>query len=128
MGLGLYQGDKLNGAAQNAYVRELNRVLLPGIAAWLAGQLHRANSNFDFRQEALQLYRMLSDPERLDRARLRRWMSLEWRILFPAEADKQKRLQAHLDALLKSGFAAVALDEPLVQDVPLKLEADSPRQ
>ncbi len=121
MGLGLYQGDKLGAAARDAYVRGLNRELLPHIAGRLESQLRRSEGDVDFQYEALKTYLMLGEPKHLSKDQITLWMTLDWQNRFPADAEKRGRLEAHLTALLNSGIEPMGLDQQLVQDVRLRL-------
>lgn len=119
MGLGLYQGDTLGDAADEAYVRELNQVFLPRIKTRLEEQLLSVYGDPDLQYEALKTYLMLGDPERLDSAQLTMWMSLDWQASYPA--DVQGKLQGHLGRVLASELKPVELDERLVKDTRLSL-------
>ena len=120
MGLGLYQGDMLGTGAEGAYRRELNRLLGSRIAARIAEQISTTGDP-DFRYEALKLYLMLADPERLDADLLRLWMKVDWRRSFPEAVDKQGDLQEHLDALIQAGLEPAPVDQELIQSVRLGL-------
>ncbi|MCB1741219.1 MAG: type VI secretion system membrane subunit TssM, partial [Gammaproteobacteria bacterium] len=120
MGLGLYQGDMLGAGAEGAYRRELNRLLGSRIAARVAEQI-ATTGDIDFRYEALKLYLMMADPERLDPDLLRLWMKVDWRRSFPEAVDKQGDLQEHLDALITAGIEPAPVDHELIQSVRLGL-------
>ena len=120
MGLGLYQGDMLGAGAEGAYRRELNRLLASRTAARIGEQI-ATTGDPDFRYEALKLYLMLADPERLDPDLLRLWMKVDWRRSFPEAVDKQGDLQEHLDALIAAGLEPAPVDQELIQSVRLGL-------
>ncbi|MCP4040635.1 MAG: type VI secretion system membrane subunit TssM, partial [Gammaproteobacteria bacterium] len=114
MGMGLYQGDKLSGTARESYIRELNRILMPRIAARIAAHLRKGNEDTDLLYEALKLYLMLGEPERLVPETLSLWMSLDWRRVFPGDAEKQGRLETHLDNVLEAGIEPQELDQEVI--------------
>ena len=120
MELGLYQGDMLGAGAEGAYRRELNRLLGSRVAARIGEQI-ATTGDPDFRYEALKLYLMLADPERLDDDLLRLWMKVDWKRSFPDQVDKQGDLQEHLDALIAAGLEPAPVDQELIQSVRLGL-------
>ncbi len=59
---GLYQGGKLGAAANDAYVRALNGLLLPRMLARIETQMLRRMDNPDFLYQALKVYLILGSP------------------------------------------------------------------
>jgi type VI secretion system protein ImpL len=120
-GLGLYQGEKLDAAAQQAYARLLEKTLMPRVALRLEERLRAANKdNLENAYEALKTYLMLYQPEQFDAATLRAWVALDWDNNYPRMAPEQRtQLDAHLDAMLALGppRAALARDDTLVAGV-----------
>lgn len=116
MGFFLYQGNALGDAASDAYVRELNGVLLPAIAARMEQQLRGTADNPDLQYETLKVYLMLGMPDRLDEEWLQGWVHDDWEAAAYSAADRG-RLESHLGALLDGGMDGVPLDERLVRDV-----------
>ncbi|MCV2369037.1 type VI secretion system membrane subunit TssM [Roseateles oligotrophus] len=120
-GLGLYQGDKLDAAAQLAYARLLETALMPRVARRLEERLRSASKdNLESAYEALKTYLMLHLPEQFDAATLRAWITVDWDQNYARMAPEQRQaLDAHLDALLALGplRPAVAKDEALVANV-----------
>ena len=122
MGLGLYQGDKINGAASVAHQRSLNDVFLPQLARRLEDQLRSAQKdNLEFAYEALKSYVMLHESEHFDSDALKAWITLDWnRSLDRGTSDEKRRaLEEQLDALLAQGPPRSPLpkDENLVRNV-----------
>jgi type VI secretion system protein ImpL len=122
MGLGLYQGDKINGAAWVAHQRSLNDVFLPQLARRLEDQLRSAQKdNLEFAYEALKSYVMLHDSEHFDGDALKAWITLDWnRSLDRGVPEEQRKaLEEQLDALLAQGPPRSPLpkDENLVRNV-----------
>ncbi len=112
-GLGLYQGDKLDAAAQFAYDRLLQKALMPRIARRLEERLRAANKdNLENAYEALKTYLMLFTPDQFDAPELRAWITLDWDNNDSRMAPElRSQLDAHLDALLALGPPRAALPE-----------------
>ena len=120
-GLGLYQGDKLDAAAQLTYQRLLEKTLMPRVARRLEERLRSASKdNLESAYEALKTYLMLHTPEQFDAPTLRAWIALDWDQNQARMAPEQRAaLDAHLAALLALGppRAALARDDALVASV-----------
>jgi type VI secretion system protein ImpL len=122
MGLGLYQGDKINAAASVAHQRSLNDVFLPQLARRLEDQLRSAQKdNLEFAYEALKSYVMLHESEHFDSDALKAWITLDWnRSLDRGIPEEQRKaLEDQLDALLAQGPPRSPLpkDDNLVRNV-----------
>ncbi len=106
LGLGLFQGDKLDAASHQSYQRLLERSLLPRVARRQAERLRSSNrDNLEFAYEALKSYLMLYQPEHLDPDALRDWVSVDWDANLAASLQPEQlvELKAHLEAMLKGG-------------------------
>ena len=117
MGFGLYQGDKLAGAADNAYQRLLQDAFLPRLGARIE-QLLRANVNRpEALYETLKAYVMLNDTKHFDATALKSFITADWDENLPREVTTEQRasLQAHLAVLLQRGQLA----SPLKSDAQL---------
>ena len=122
MGLGLYQGEKINGAASLAHQKALNDVFLPQLAHRLEDQLRDAQKdNLEFAYEALKSYVMLHETERFDAEGLKAWITLDWNRSLDrgVPAEQRKALESQLDILLSQGAPRSPLpkDENLVRNV-----------
>jgi type VI secretion system protein ImpL len=101
MSWGLYQGASIGNSARDAYVRELDSILLPRVAEQIRARVSR------YASEPLQLwaylkgYLMLGNPKRLDKDHL---TSLEWEGA-PAGSSVGPSLSTHFQSLLESGEA-----------------------
>ncbi|MFY9509695.1 MAG: type VI secretion system membrane subunit TssM, partial [Rubrivivax sp.] len=104
-GLGLYQGEKLDAAAQLAYTRLLEKSLMPRVSRRLEERLRAANrDDLENAYEALKTYQMLYLPEQFDAATLRAWVLQDWDQNYARMAPEQRaQLEAHLDAMLALG-------------------------
>jgi len=127
MSFGMYQGRKLNAAADMAYRRLLRDTLLPALSTRVEQLLRTANeNNKEFAYEALKTYLMLNDPAHFDAPRIRLWVSLDWERNLPRDVpeDVRKNLDAHLDALLDQAGVTSPLppDQNLVHSIRAMLE------
>jgi type VI secretion system protein ImpL len=133
MGFGLFQGDKLAAASDQAYRQLLQDALMPRIALRIEEQLRGVNpSNLEVTYEALKVYLMLHDPSHFDAAALKTWITFDWERQLPRDFTQEQRraLEGHLDTLLERGAVTspVPADEKLIQSVRTMLARYPPRQ
>lgn len=116
LGFGLYQGDKLDGAARTAYQRMLVDAVQPRLALRVEEQL-RGNQQPESLYEALKAYIMMYEPARFEAAALKQYIEADWDARLGREITQEQRdtLSRHLDALLAEGAAV----SPLPQDKAL---------
>ena len=122
MGLGLYQGHKLNAGAELGYQHLLDHALMPRVVRRLEERLRAANrDNLELAYEALKSYLMLYTPDKFDAESFKAWVTIDWdatleRTLRP---EQREALSAHLDAMLEHGLPqpAVPMDKNLVAGV-----------
>jgi type VI secretion system protein ImpL len=119
--MGLYQGDSLTDAGNQAYQGELNSVFLPAIKSRLEQHLESGIGDPDFQYEVLKTYLMLGDPEHLDPEQLALWMGLDWRNTFSGAPDKQGQLNNHLQSMLALGYQPVTLDAEVIESARIGL-------
>jgi type VI secretion system protein ImpL len=117
--LGLYQGDKLDAAAQIASRRLLEDALLPRVARRLEERLRASNkNNLEQAYEALKNYLMLYTPDKFDADGLKAWIAVDWDVNYERSLTPEQRqaLDRHLDALLALGApsAISPMDKTLV--------------
>lgn len=115
MGLGLFQGDKLDAAANQSYRGLLRDVLFPRLSRRIEAQLRAVDgSNLEYAYETLKAYLMLNDAQHFDADELKAWISLDWDRHLPREitADQRAALSKHLNALFADGPVA----SPIMQD------------
>ena len=112
---GLYQGDKLGGAAISLYRRLLKDVFLPRLMLRIETQLQNNTHKTDYLYEALKVYLMLASSERYDASAINAWYSLDWKYNLPLEVTNTQRdaLNSHLAALLE--VRPAPLPRPLAQ-------------
>lgn len=122
MRFGLYQGEKLDAAAHQAYRGMLRDVLLPRIVLRVEKQLRNLDpANPEFAYEALKSYIMLHEAAHFDAEALKAWISLDWELNLPRETTTEQRaaLVAYLDELFRDGpvVSPLAVDTALVASV-----------
>lgn len=124
---GLYQGRAVTAAANEAYARELNAVLVPQLAQAFSSRLNELSADPDKLYEYLKAYLMLGDPKRADAGQLAFLARLEWDRAYPDRPDVRDALAKHLDALLAGErLSPVALDDALVARARNALRAATP--
>lgn len=105
MGYGLYQGDKLHAAADNAYRRLLQDAFLPRLAISMEQLLQTSINQPDLLYESLKVYIMLGDPEHFNAEAFKSFILAYWDESLPRDATPEQRsaLQTHLNTLLENG-------------------------
>jgi len=125
-GFGLYQGEKLDGAARSAYQRMLVDAVQPRLALRVEEQL-RATDQPDSLYEALKAYLMMYEPARFEAASLKQHIEADWEARLGREISVEQRaaLSGHLDALLERGATVSPLprDEKLIEATRTRLAA-----
>lgn len=121
-GMGLYQGDKLDAAAQISYERLLEHTLAPRIARRLEERLRAVSKdNLENAYEALKNYLMLYTPDKFDADTMRAWIAADWDIQYAQTltSEQRRELDKHLDSLLALGAPAIVVpqDQQLVASV-----------
>ncbi|MDJ0943340.1 MAG: type VI secretion system membrane subunit TssM [Kiloniellales bacterium] len=116
MTFGLYQGDKLGDAANAAYRRGLNALLLTRLMRRLELQIADSPDNYDLLYTALKTYLMLADPKQLDPEFVALWFSVDWAARLPGETGLPFRdaLSGHLSALLENELRPPPVNAALV--------------
>ena len=129
LGFGLYQGRKLDAAAQLAYQRMLTDAVLPRIALRVEDHLKGGQGNPELQYEALKAYVMLFDPARFDAEALKLYVRADWETQLSRDVTNEQRaaLESHLDALLAEGpvVSPLAEDKSLVAQTRARLAATS---
>jgi type VI secretion system protein ImpL len=113
---GLYQGYKLGTAANDAYIRALNGLLLPRMLARIETQMARRMQNPDFLYQALKVYLILGRRGPLDRELVMQWFTADLLASYPNEDDGATRdaLAGHADAMLRQPLTQLALNDQLI--------------
>ena len=122
MGFGLYQGEKLDAASNNAYQKLLQDAFLPQIVLRIERLLNTGSrANLELLYEGLKAYLMLYEPEHFDPVALKAFITTDWEISLPREitVEQRKQLESHLDNLLARGqlSSPIPINEQLVSNV-----------
>lgn len=114
---GLYQGPKLDSAAQNAYSRILEDSVMPRIAARVTARLRAASSKPEDSYDALKAYLMMFDAGRVKDGFVKLYVGADWMNSLPPDVSTEERtkLIGHLDELLRTR----SYKSPFPQDVAL---------
>jgi type VI secretion system protein ImpL len=97
---GLYQGNSVANAAEDAYLRELNADMLPVVAEHFRSRLGSFAGEPDKLYEYLKAYLMLVQPEHLEPAQLAYIGKIEWERVFANDAVTLERVNTHFNALI----------------------------
>jgi type VI secretion system protein ImpL len=110
---GLYQGNSIGNAARDAYLRELDGILLPRFAARLRQRLGEYGREPEKLYVYLKAYLMLGEPSRLDKAHLQYLADLEWKGTGTPAGESASK---HFQSLLEYGdtLRPIAIDPALV--------------
>ena len=92
MRFGLYQGNAVGDGVHAAYLRELNALLLPGVAMRFRNGLAGNASDPQALYYYLKGYLMLAEPAHRDVDQLVALTNIEWQKIFPANPDLQQEL------------------------------------
>jgi len=101
---GLYQGEPSNRVLVNAYRRDLEKQLLPRVAASLERQIRSNLQDRDRLLGSLRAYLMLDLSERRDADWLKDWIATDWSIRYSGNTSAQNGLGGHLQRLLDEPF------------------------
>jgi type VI secretion system protein ImpL len=112
---GLYQGRSIGNSARDAYMRELDSVLLPRLAAQIRARVVQYAADPQKLYVYFKGYMMLGEPKHLDRQHLQMLADAEWRQN-PADAALAPALSKHQKALLDTDgtLRPLPLDPTLV--------------
>jgi len=118
---GLFQGGKLDDAAQQAYQRLLADGLGPMLSRRIEQMLRQGSPNPELQYETLKAYVMLHDRERLDADTLQAWVAFDAEVRMRDLLDEAGRasLLSHVSTLLARGAIgpAATLDTALLDRV-----------
>ncbi|MEP7306549.1 MAG: type VI secretion system membrane subunit TssM, partial [Acidobacteriota bacterium] len=111
---GLYQGASVGVSARDAYLRELDSIVLPRFAARLKQHVIEYGSDPQRLYVYLKAYLMLGDPRHLDKKSLQRLADLEWKMPGTAAGTS---LATHFRSLLDDSetLRPIALDQLVVR-------------
>jgi type VI secretion system protein ImpL len=112
---GLYQGRSVGNSARDAYVRELDGVLLPQVAARFRQRMTTYRAEPEKLYEYLKAYLMLGEPKHLDKEHLAYVAEVEFGKA-DGRDDKSPTLATHFKSLLEHSatLRPVALDPAII--------------
>ncbi|HEY2433465.1 MAG TPA: type VI secretion system membrane subunit TssM [Vicinamibacterales bacterium] len=121
---GLYQGGAIGNSARDAYMRELDSILLPRLASQIHARMRQYSTQPEKLYEYLKGYLMLGEPKHLDKDHLQMLADLEWHATDPAIAQAASQ---HFKSLLDNAgtLRPVALDGPLVTQARASIQQAS---
>lgn len=124
MRFGLFQGRALTAQAHDAYLRELDGTLLPGVGVRFRDGLGASANDPQALYDYLKGYLMLGQPEHLDASELAALARLEWQRLFPDDPAIRAALDRHFSARLHDAPAprALTLDGALIDQARATLK------
>ncbi|MHC6223455.1 type VI secretion system membrane subunit TssM [Pseudomonas sp. X10] len=122
-GLGLYQGDMLEGESASVYRKLLIAVFAPRLVTRIEEQLYAGGSS-DYLYEGLKAYLMLADNEHYDPDFIKAWVTLDWEQSLPRDLapDQRRALGEHLQALFERRPPNARLDARLIEDLRRQLQ------
>ncbi|HTU66924.1 MAG TPA: type VI secretion system membrane subunit TssM [Steroidobacteraceae bacterium] len=101
MRFGLYRGGALTEAARDAYIRELNQVLVPVLARQFEARLRDSAQAPDKLYEYLKGYLMLEDSSHRDLDHLRALSGLVFGQALGRDPQAREEIDAHFGVLLE---------------------------
>ncbi|HTK29265.1 MAG TPA: type VI secretion system membrane subunit TssM [Vicinamibacterales bacterium] len=112
---GLYQGASVGNAARDAYLRELDGIVLPRFAARIRQRLVGYSAEPEKLYVYLKAYLMLGDPKHLDKKLLQFLADLEWKQP-DATPGAGTSLAKHFQSLLEytDTLRPIAIDQAVV--------------
>ena len=112
---GLYQGTSVGNSARDAYMRELDNVVLPRFADRIRQHVVENLSDPDTLVDYLKAYLMLGDPRRLDKKHLQFLADREWKTS-ETVAGGGPSLSTHFQSLLgySDTLRPIPLDQVLI--------------
>jgi type VI secretion system protein ImpL len=127
MRMGLYRGKALGESAQDAYLRELNGLLLPVMASRFAEQVRTNVATPDRLYEYLKGYLMLGDASHRDPEHLRFLTEVELRRMYPNDEATRQHLGGHFEHLLanKDSLSSLPPNNELVDQARYALRTAS---
>ena len=121
MGLGLYQGPKVDPGVDDAYHRALATRLLASVGERLRELLRQPDAEPAQLARRLKAYLMLGYPERVEPEHVRAVMTADWAGQYLNDPQRVQDLDRHLAHMLDEGYAPLPMDKGLIQDARNRL-------
>ncbi len=112
--LGLSQQAKLAAAADLAYRRALERILLPRLVSELEDRMRTRAADLDYLYRATRVYLILCGKGPMDPGMVREWLEADWAETYAGAslAPFRTDLRTHLDALLSRPITTFVTPDP----------------
>jgi type VI secretion system protein ImpL len=128
MTFGLFQGEKLCAGADLIYNQLLKKRLLPVILGdmeqHLAARIREGRTtNYEGLYNLLKVYLMMGMPEKMDARLAGHWARVNWESQYAREPQMQAQLVEHTERLFHSAFDQVGLNQELIAQARLILNA-----
>ncbi|MGH8217754.1 MAG: type VI secretion system membrane subunit TssM [Steroidobacteraceae bacterium] len=122
----LYRGGSIGEEAREAYLRDLNAVLVPALRAQFERALQANVASPERLYEYLKAYLMLGDGKHRDQSFLRFMSGAEWRQMYPGDPTTAQHLAQHFDQLLAGDhLSSLSLDPQAVEQARIALRSAS---
>lgn len=119
---GLYQGEKVDAVAEEMYRKNLSIYFLPYIVDVAVAELNNPNAKANQTYNALRVYLMLANPEKMAPSFMQNWLHTYWRLQYPDQNSKVASLVANLNAFLQMKIKPITVDQDLVKKARIKLQ------
>ncbi len=115
---GLYQGDKVSQAANNAYTSALNKHFAPMVLQSLVSEMEGNQEHRQYLYETLKTYLMLFNPNKYQQEEVLSWFGFYYERHYPGVLNEvlRERLMTHTRNLLDSNERGLSYDESSVAE------------
>ncbi|MEF1250773.1 type VI secretion system membrane subunit TssM, partial [Vibrio owensii] len=115
---GLYQGDKISQAANNAYTSALNKHFAPIVLQSLVSEMEGNQEHRQYLYETLKTYLMLFNPNKYQQEEVLSWFGFYYERHYPGVLNEvlRERLMTHTRNLLDSNERGLSYDESSVAE------------
>ena len=121
---GLYEGGAIGNSARDAYLHELDTVLLPRVGALLRDRIRQYGSQPERLYPYLKGYLMLAQTDHLEKEHIEVLAQQEWSGPRGTQTSAGQALSRHLKNLLDTGeLRSLPLDGPLITQARSSLGA-----
>ncbi|EHW0692069.1 type VI secretion system membrane subunit TssM [Vibrio parahaemolyticus] len=109
---GLYQGDKVSQAANNAYSDALSQHFATLLSESLLSEMEANKQHREYLYETLKTYLMLFNPEKYQQEEVIAWFNFYFERQYPGELNKElrERLLVHTKNLLENDEKGFSMD------------------
>ena len=117
-GMGLYDSS-VESATRQAYIDSLKAYLLPFMQRQLEKTLVKPASD-EALYNALRVYLMLGDKERLENEEVTRWFKANWATTLSGQATVQQKYADYLSDFLNEGYSELTYNAQILADARKK--------